>query len=532
MMTRWPQTRTTLTIFWIVVILPSFTNAQQRGRVQPPHKAVPAASQNTAQSQTLNVTVLPFRQSVGSSETASLGAGVSDSISNALKAVSNLVVTDGDIVVQAAAKSDPVRDLSKDDDAILLGTSLNLQFMVTGSYQSIGSQLLIDARVLNVITGRPLPAVTLTASGKFPDEYAAILQQLTGKLLIALRIPVSTSERGNVTGALVAPKTAEAQNAFVRAGQRMREGTPEALAEAIKLFDRCLALDQAFAPAYVAKAEAEVQLLELQKQAGNSNAQLADDAVRDARTAAVKMPQLSRSHRTLARAFNAVGDYGEARTAAERAIRISPNDFSALIAFARAVGQGQIARLPETERAFRLQPGLAFILADLPKVRVVNESLFDIGVTFQPGDSQPAYPVSRISPNGSKIVALLSGKYGVKVESEIGDLDKNYDFVAGKDYTLTFHATDVPTATAIAHNRGNVTGYLTFQGPKTRTVAIEPGSREEVLLSPGQYTITIAATAGGAPLKTQYENLRPGARLTLEFGITQRIVQRPVYKKQ
>jgi hypothetical protein len=77
-----------------------------------------------------------------------------------------------------------------------------------------------------------------------------------------------------------------------------------------------------------------------------------------------------------------------------------------------------------------------------------------------------------------------------------------------------------------------VTGYLTFQGPKTWTVAIEPGSNEEVLLSLGQYTITIVATAGGTPPKTQYENLRPGARLTLDFGMTQRIVQRPVHKKQ
>lgn len=65
--------------------------------------------------------------------------------------------------------------------------------------------------------------------------------------------------------------------------------------------------------------------------------------------------------------------------------------------------------------------------------------------------------------------------------------------------------------------------YLTFQGPKNRKVAIEPGSSQDVLLSPGQYTITIASSPGGTPLKTQNENLRPGSRLTLEFGITQRI---------
>jgi hypothetical protein len=43
-----------------------------------------------------------------------------------------------------AAKSDPPRDVSKDNDALKVGAQLNLQFIVTGSYQSIGNQLLFD----------------------------------------------------------------------------------------------------------------------------------------------------------------------------------------------------------------------------------------------------------------------------------------------------------------------------------------------------------------------------------------------------
>jgi TolB-like protein len=516
--------RCPLRIVGMILIMSAGMRAQESRGARPPRIAANP-------SQTLTVSVLPFRQSAGAAETAALGSGVADSISNALKSVANLVVTDADIVVQAAAKSDPPHDLSKDDEALLVGAQLSLQFIVTGSYQTIGSQVLFDARILNVLSGRALPGVTLTANGKFPDDYAAILQQLAAKILTGLRIPVTNNERDNVTGSLSAPKSANAQDAYFRANQRVREGTQEALAEAIILFDRCLAIDPSFAPAYVAKADAEVQLVELKKQAGNSNSQLEDDALRDARSAATKMPGLSRTHRTLARAFNAVGSYGDAKTAAERAIHISPNDLTALLALARAVGQGQIARIPESERAFRLQPGLAFILSDLPKVRVVNQSVVDIGVIFQPTDNQPPYPANRISPNGSKIVALLSGKYSVKVESDIGDLDKGYDFAAGKDYTLTFQASDIPTATAVVRNSGNVIGYVTFRGPKSRTVAIAPGTSEEVLVSPGQYTITIAATAGGTPLRTSYENLHPGNRLTLDFGITQRIVQRPVIKK-
>lgn len=54
--------------------------------------------------------------------------------------------------------------------------------------------------------------------------------------------------------------------------------------------------------------------------------------------------------------------------------------------------------------------------------------------------------------------------------------------------------------------------------------------REVVHGSPGQYTITIASSPGGAPLKTQYEDMRAGSRLQLNFGITRRIVTRPVFR--
>src|SRR5580658_3799228 len=101
-MGRWRGTRDYLRLVTIVVALSSATSAQQRGGVQPQRKAAPVP-QPAVQNQTLAVTVLPFRQSVGSSETTNLGAGISDSVSNALKAVANVIVTDGDIVVQAAA---------------------------------------------------------------------------------------------------------------------------------------------------------------------------------------------------------------------------------------------------------------------------------------------------------------------------------------------------------------------------------------------------------------------------------------------
>ncbi len=205
----------------LIVALAASAQATRRPSTVPP-KTAPRAQPASAPSQTLNVTVLPFKQSVGSAETVALGAGVADSVSNALKAVSKLVVTDGDVVVQAATKAEPPKDLFKDDEAIAIGTQLNLQFMVTGTYQSLGNQLLIDARILNVITGKPLPGAAITASGKFPDEYASVLQGLASKIIAGLQIPVSVNERGNVTGALSAPKTAEAQNAFIRANARIR----------------------------------------------------------------------------------------------------------------------------------------------------------------------------------------------------------------------------------------------------------------------------------------------------------------------
>ena len=193
----------------------------------------------------------------------------------------------------------------------------------------------------------PGPDFVAEGSADDDDELVWRHEKTGAQLHVIIDQALSTAERGNVTGALVAAKASKPKARLSMPASRC-EGTPDAIADAIRLYDRCLVLDPGFAPAYVAKAEAEVQLLELQKQTGSSNTQLADDALRDARTAAVKMPQLSRSHRTLARAYNAVGEYQQAKTSAERAIRISPNDFSALIAFAAlsAKARSLVFRIP------------------------------------------------------------------------------------------------------------------------------------------------------------------------------------------
>jgi tetratricopeptide (TPR) repeat protein len=362
-----------------------------------------------------------------------------------------------------------------------------------------------------------------------PEDYATALQQLASKILAALRQPTTLSDRGNISAVLSSPKAGEAQAAYNRAIESAVQNTAEGLSRAITFFDKCLELDPAFAPAYAAKADAALKLADIRKQAGQDASELTDAAIKDARVGADRLPNLTGTQRTLARAYTAAGRYGEARTAAQRAVRLAPNDVDSLIALGRAIGQGQLIRIPETERAFRLQPGLAFLLADLPKVRVVNQSAYDVAVTFQPSDNQPSYPETRVTAGGSRMIALLSGNYGVKLESDIGDLNRQYEFDAGKDYTLTFQASDVPTAAAIIHNRGAIPGYVTFRGPKTRTVAVAAAATEEALVPPGTYTIEVSASPGGAPLQTRHENLQPGTRVNLEFGITQRIVQRPIY---
>ena len=514
---------------WLVLTLCALpiplTTAQTR-RPQPkrpPTKALPQAKPPAAP---LNIAVFSFKQTVGAEATATLGQGIADSLSNALKGVSRLAVADPTAFSKATAKDQPSDSPLKDEDTLRLGQELGLAMLVVGSYQSVGPQLIVDARILNVATGTVLAGSAINLSASFPDGYATLLTQLNTRVIAALRVQPTPAEAKELASKL-ASQSAQALTAYNQGLERMRQGSTESFEVAIRLFDDCLKADPAYALAYAAKAEAEAQLAELLQAKGEDSQTVARQAVSDAAAALQQRPNFARAHRAMARAQNAAGNYDQAAAAAKRAIEFSPNDAATLIALARALNGGELKRTPELDKVLRSQPWITFVFNQFPKVFVKNDCDYVTTVTLSGTDSD-ANPPLTLQPHAARVVAVLPGTFTVTFDCDAGDLSRQYELKKGELAELIFKCrTDIISTKVTLSNRGNSPAYVAFvRGARTKAVTVNPGALEVRYFQTGTYTVNCSGAEGGTALKSQEAVLRPDGEYRYSCDVTRRIVPR------
>jgi len=502
---------------FVAIFLASSLALSQSSQSHP--HPTPNAAKSSKPTVSVNLVVVPFRQTVGSAETVNLGQGIADSLTNALKSISTLSVADVDVLYKASNDEHIEEIAAKDDGAIRLGQELGLAMLVVGSYQVVGDQLIINARILNVAENGVLPNSAISLSGRFPSEYSSLLAQLNSKILASLRVQPTLAETKNLKAGS-SSSSGDALAAYNQGLAKMRQGTISSLQEAVTSFDRCLAADPGYALAYVAKAEAQTQLADLKKSRGEDDTALRQQAVSDAQMGVVKQPNLGRSHRALARAENGVGNYDQAAKAARRAVELSPDDAVARFDLSRAMNHGDLVFDRTLEQVFSNQPWITLLFDEFPKVIVRNNCGYPVTVSFTSSDAKQ-YPKVDIKPASAKVVALLAGSFQVDFDCDIGNLTRQYQLKQGQLAELTFQCSDIVTAKVTITNHGNSPAFVSFtREGRTKTFVVNPGEDQPREVQAGHYNISCAAAEGGAALKTREDDFRPNGEYTYTCSVT------------
>jgi tetratricopeptide (TPR) repeat protein/TolB-like protein len=462
--------------------------AQKRPTVRP-RTVAPRATQQTPASRNVvavAVGVLPFKNSLGDAALDALGGGIADSLTNALKSSASLTVADTEIVGAAVLRAPKEAGAGGDAGALNVARFLGLRMIVVGSYQRVGGQLRVEARVLSVDLNRPLSGLPIQVTQPYPDGYSELLNQLAHTLMNAMQVPLTPDESADIKGALRGVPTLRAQALYDRGLAEMREGTEAKLKSAIRLFTQAVALDPNFALAHAAKATADLELYQLVGGVGRDA--LAREALNDAVTASEKAPNSGSGQVALARVHNALGNYPEAEAAARKALQRWPRDAGARFELGRARGRGRLTPNEDLRLAFNLQPGLALRLPGLPKVLVKNERDHALVVTFSQRGGGSYAPVS-VGAYSSRIVALLPGDYRITARGPDGDelIEKNME--AGSEYALVFAAYD---SSFVVKNIGRVTAHVQIRGPRNIDLPLPPSAEKKVHVPPGQYTVTLS----------------------------------------
>lgn len=303
--------------------------------VAPLSATTPAAVSKTPASphDVSSIAVLPFADMSPGRDQDYLCEGLAEELINALTHIDGLRVAARTASFQFRSTGADVRDI---------GRQLGAETLLEGSVRKSGDQLRVTVQLVETATGYH------RWSQRFDrtlDDLFAIQDAIAESVAASLRGSVLS---GNEKRALQRPQTgAAAYEYYLRGRQHIPRMTQSDLEESAEMFDRAIALDARYGPAYAGLAMAHATLYEW---FGAKESDLSA-AERASRRALELTPGLADSH--VARGFTLTlsSRYDEAAREFEEAIRLNPNLWDAYYYFARAsFASGDIARSAELFR--------------------------------------------------------------------------------------------------------------------------------------------------------------------------------------
>jgi len=298
------------------------------------------------------IAVLPFAE-LGAAENTYFGAGLADTLIQKLGQLSQLVVLASNSTFEFQG---PALDLRT------TGAKLGANSILQGTVQRAGRQLRINARLVDVASGRQL----WSGSYERPDsDLFAVQDEIAGAVTEALQVvlsPDDTSRLGNPT-----TLSLTAYDAYLLGQAKLAERDTSNIGESVEYFRQAIRLDPEYALAHAALAEAIYLTASYGPWETNWDI-TGPEAHRAAATAQSLNPELGEAY--VAQAVSAIGDnqfgdesiWPDAHIAAllTRAIQLSPNNAAALKWFAQYAANPDEA-LSALLRAAQLDPRSSII---------------------------------------------------------------------------------------------------------------------------------------------------------------------------
>ena len=291
---------------------PVGNNASETANAPLPSAAVTAVIKDSTA-----IAVLPFTDMSPGRDQDYLCEGLAEELIDALTHIEGLRV---------AARTSAFQ-FRGDQDLREVGRKLGVSSLLEGSVRKSGDRLRITVQLIEVATGYH------TWSEKFERSAAdvfAVQDEIAETVAKLLRGgALSTRERRAVRRK---PTAIETYECYLRGRQRMHTMQQPHMDEAKELYERAIALDAEYAPAWAGLATLHALLYEWW---GSSDAHLAE-ADRASRIAMELAPDLADAHLARGYTLSNMRRYVEACSHFESAARINPNLFDAYYYYGRA----------------------------------------------------------------------------------------------------------------------------------------------------------------------------------------------------
>jgi TolB-like protein/Tfp pilus assembly protein PilF len=288
-----------------------------------------------------SIAVLPFENNSGDPENDFFASGIHEEVMTQLYRLGGVTVISRTSVMQYRTTPKPVRTV---------GQELGVRTVLEASVRRAGQRVRIDARLIDAATERQIWA---DSYDRELTDVLAIQADIARRIADALHARLSPATRSRLAAEATRPVNPAMYETYLRALYEAGEGRH---AEAVAEFQRALAIDAAYAPAWVGMARSHYVTAFF----GQAAPAGAFAAMHAAASRALQLdPELADTHAVLAlHDLHFSWDWTSADERFRRALELSPNHAQVRHDYAHyllAVGR-TAESVSESARAVRLDP--------------------------------------------------------------------------------------------------------------------------------------------------------------------------------
>jgi tetratricopeptide (TPR) repeat protein len=310
--------------------------------------------------------VLAFANVTGGGEDQWLGAGIADTLMADLRGA-NLSLVGRERILEAMRRLGGEEPRIDEALAVKVGRDVGARWVVSGGFQRMGDAIRITANVLEAETGAVVHALKL--DGRMAEIFA-LQDRLVRELSVPFRATLAPEVKDTGETHVLA-----AYEAFSKGVLNLREETYESLDRAVLFLERAVSLD----PGY-RRAHLELGVAYLTRADYLGVPELYERALASFRRALEGRPEFLRAWREIGLCLLSLGREDEGIAAIEKALALSPDEPTALMAMGRAlfIGKADFRQAAAYfERALERRPDAgwyalqlshcAALLRDLPR---------------------------------------------------------------------------------------------------------------------------------------------------------------------
>jgi serine/threonine protein kinase/tetratricopeptide (TPR) repeat protein len=189
---------------------------------------------------TNSIAILPFVNASGNPDMEYLGDGITETLINSLAQAPNLTVMSRNAVF---------RYKGRDSDAQEAGARLNVEAVLTGRVVQRGDDLSISAELVDVRSNRQLWGEQFNRRA---GDILAVQEEISNEISQKLRLRLTGEQKQRLVKGYT--QNAEAYQLYLKGRYYWNKKTADGFNKGLDYFEKALALDPNFAPAYAALA--------------------------------------------------------------------------------------------------------------------------------------------------------------------------------------------------------------------------------------------------------------------------------------